>query len=121
MKLSSISGVTYVVKDLKQTADFYEALGFRLGKQDDNHLTCYVNWFWMDFIVADQQEADGQTRGAGTSVHLKVESADEFYDGVIAKGMTPDGPPQGSKSSASGRSFALRDPDGYKLLFFEKK
>jgi hypothetical protein len=33
--------------------------------------------------------------------------------------MEPDSAPEGSRSS--GRSFILRDPDGYKLAFFEKK
>lgn len=46
MKISSISGLTYPVKDLARTAGFYENLGFRPGKRDDHQLTCYVNWFW---------------------------------------------------------------------------
>jgi catechol 2,3-dioxygenase-like lactoylglutathione lyase family enzyme len=126
MKLSSISGVTCLVKDLQKTAEFYEALGFRIGKQEQDHVTCYVNWFSVDFIADDQtrtpeqqQEAQSANRGAGTYLHLKVENADEFYEGVVAKGMTPDGTPQGK--STTGRSFILRDPDGYKLYIFEKK
>lgn len=126
MKLSSISGITCLVKDIQATADFYEALGFRIGKQDDNHVTCYVNWFWIDFIAESQastpeHQAESQiaNRGAGEYLHLKVENADEFYEGVVAKGMTPDGKPEGNRTN--GRSFVLRDPDGYKLVFFEKK
>jgi catechol 2,3-dioxygenase-like lactoylglutathione lyase family enzyme len=123
MKLNSISGVSCLVKDLAKTVAFYEALGFRIGKQDDKHVTAYVNWFFVDFIAdsaADQQtEASLPNRGAGHYLHLKVENADEFYEGVVAAGMTPDGKPEGSRST--GRSFVLRDPDGYKLVFFEKK
>lgn len=116
MKLNSISGVSYMVKELQKTAEFYEALGFRVGKQEGNHLTCYVNWFWVDFIADEQQAASAETRQA---LHIKVENADEFYEGVLAKGMKPDGAPEGKKTT--GRSFILRDPDGYKLVFFEKK
>jgi catechol 2,3-dioxygenase-like lactoylglutathione lyase family enzyme len=115
MKLSSISGITYPVSDIQKTAEFYEALGFRTGKQDATHLTCYVNWFWVNFVAAGQQ----QNPNADMSLHLKVENADEFYQGVIAKGMKPDGEPKGKAST--GREFSLRDPDGYKLVFFEKK
>ena len=126
MKLNSISSVTCLVKDLQKTTEFYEALGFRIGKQEQDHVTCYVNWFSVDFIADDQtstseqqQEAQLTNRGAGTYLHLKVENADEFYEGVVAKGMTPDAKPEGKRST--GRSFILRDPDGYKLVFFEKK
>lgn len=126
MKLNSISGVTCLVKDIQKTAAFYEALGFRIGKQDEQRLTCYVNWFWIEFVAADkasdpvhQQEGKLPNRGAGEFLHLKVENADEFYAGVVSKGLTPDGQPQGKPST--GRSFILRDPDGYKLVFFEKK
>jgi catechol 2,3-dioxygenase-like lactoylglutathione lyase family enzyme len=126
MKLNSISGLTCIVQDLGKTADFYESLGFRVGKQEKDHLTCYVNWFWIDFIAADQatrpehqQEATLQNRGSGAFLHLKVENADEFYEGVVAKGLKPDGAPEGNRTH--GRSFVLRDPDGYKLVFFEKK
>lgn len=54
MKLNSISGITCLVKDIQKTAAFYEALGFRIGKQDEQRLTCYVNWFWIDFVAAGQ-------------------------------------------------------------------
>lgn len=125
MKLNSISGVSYLVKDLQKTAEFYEALGFRMGARDDHHVTCYVNWFSVDFIAqepastAQQQTAQGPNQGAEMSLHIKVENADEFYEGLVAKGMTPEGLPDGKRST--GRSFILRDPDGYRLVFFEKK
>jgi catechol 2,3-dioxygenase-like lactoylglutathione lyase family enzyme len=128
MKISSISSLTCVVKDLKRTIEFYEALGMRLGKQEEDRVTFYVNWFAMDFIAASQPiNAEYQREalamqagtGAGIYIHIKVENADEFYEGVIGKGMTPDGKPEGKAST--GRSFILRDPDGYKLVLFEKK
>lgn len=126
MEIKSISGVTCLVKDLAKTSEFYEALGFRLGKQDDTHLTCYVNWFWVDFIAegaagtaAYRQEAQVSNRGAGEYLHMKVEDVDAYYADLVAKGMQPDGEPEGKRTT--GRSFVLRDPDGFKLVFFEKK
>lgn len=47
MKISSISGLTYRVRDLDMAVGFYESLGFRIGKRDDEQATCYVNWFWV--------------------------------------------------------------------------
>ncbi len=50
MKIKSVSGVTCFVKDLKRTSVFYKMLGFDIRKQDEEHLTVYSNWFWIDFI-----------------------------------------------------------------------
>ena len=45
MKVNSISGLTCYVKDLARTADFYERIGFRRGKEETDRATFYVNWF----------------------------------------------------------------------------
>jgi hypothetical protein len=37
---------------------------------------------------------------------------------VRAAGMKPEGQPE--KRPGGGREFVLRDPDGYKLVFFKK-
>jgi uncharacterized glyoxalase superfamily protein PhnB len=66
-----------------------------------------------------RREAELSEKGAGLLVHIKVDDLDAFYDGVVASGMTPAGEPR--KRSGGGREFMLRDPDGYRLVFFEKK
>lgn len=117
MEIKSISGTTYFVKDLKKTAKFYESLGFRLGKQDDETLTVYVNWFWIKFIA--QKDAKLDNKGVGAFLNLKVDSADESHKDAVAHGVKPDGEPQNMPGGS--REFIITDPDGYKLIFFEKK
>jgi catechol 2,3-dioxygenase-like lactoylglutathione lyase family enzyme len=39
MKINSISGIHAYVQDLSRTAKFYEALGFRRGKEEPGRLT----------------------------------------------------------------------------------
>lgn len=114
MKLNSISGITYRVKDLQASVRFYENLGFRMGKQDEQHATCYVNWFWVDLVVSGDAAGD-----AATSLYIKVDSVDECYQDVTAQGMKPAGEPE--KKASGNREFMLRDPDGHQLVFFEKK
>jgi catechol 2,3-dioxygenase-like lactoylglutathione lyase family enzyme len=94
MKVNSISGVTYDVKDLGTTADFYEALGFRLGKREEDRLTCYVNWFSVTFIAKKneidpepQGHADLPNKGAGITLQIKVNDVDAFYRELLAAGM----------------------------------
>jgi catechol 2,3-dioxygenase-like lactoylglutathione lyase family enzyme len=124
MKVNSISGVLCYASDLERTAAFYEALGFRIGKREPDRMTCYVNWFWVTFVAADQEddaelreEAAAADRGAGLLLYVKVDDLDAYYQGVLEGGMTPTGEP---RKRAGMREFMLRDPDGYRLVFFEK-
>jgi catechol 2,3-dioxygenase-like lactoylglutathione lyase family enzyme len=126
MKVNSISGVSCYVEDLSRTADFYEALGFRRGKEDSGRVTFYVNWFFVTFIAQDQEEdpdlqkeAELPAKGAGEFLHIKVDDVEDFYEAVVSNGMKPSGGPQ--VASSGNREFLLRDPDGYKLVFFQKK
>lgn len=125
MKLNSISGLVFYVDDLDKTIKFYETLGFRIGKRTEQIATCYVNWFWIDFVSAPkedktefQKEAHAEQKGAGQFLYVKVDNVDEYYKGVLELGLEPSGEP---KDWPWGRrEFVLRDPDGYKLVFFEK-
>jgi hypothetical protein len=67
VKVNSISGVSCIVKDLDKTAEFYQALGFRLGNREPDHVTCYVNWFWVTFLAQDKQEDQERKKEAKVS------------------------------------------------------
>lgn len=115
MKISSISGLEYRVKDLAKTVEFYESLGFRMGKQDENQATCYINWFWVRFVA----DSDATEREAGPTLYMKVDDIDDFYGAVLANGFTPSSEPRKQRSGT--REFLLDDPDGNTLAFFAKK
>jgi catechol 2,3-dioxygenase-like lactoylglutathione lyase family enzyme len=117
MKVNSIAGVTCHVSDLVRTAEFYETIGFRRGKEESDRATFYVNWFFVTF-VADGREED-EVKGAGMSVYIKVDDITDFHKAVVAQGMEPEGEP--ARAASGNREFALRDPDGYRLVFFQKK
>jgi catechol 2,3-dioxygenase-like lactoylglutathione lyase family enzyme len=113
VKISSISGLTYRVEDLDRTAEFYDMLGFRPGKRDDNQLTCYVNWFWVTFTTHHNGES-----GSGPTLYLKVDDIDDFYGAVLAHGFTPSTEPR--KDRSGRREFILLDLDGNRFAFFAK-
>jgi catechol 2,3-dioxygenase-like lactoylglutathione lyase family enzyme len=124
MKPNSISGLNFYVQDLSRTAEFYEAIGFRRGKEEPDRLTFYVNWFFVTFVTEGQEDAEAgearpANRGAGVFLHIKVDDIEDFYSGVVSAGMKPASEPQDRRGG--GREFLLPDPDGYKLVFFEKK
>jgi catechol 2,3-dioxygenase-like lactoylglutathione lyase family enzyme len=126
MNVNSISGISCYVSDLSKTAEFYEAIGFRRGKEEPDRVTFYVNWFFVTFIAGGleedaelNKEADLANRGAGLFTHIKVDDLDDYYQAAVSSGLKPAGEPRARHGG--GREFVLRDPDGYKLVFFEKK
>jgi catechol 2,3-dioxygenase-like lactoylglutathione lyase family enzyme len=126
MKAKSVSGLGLYVQDIAATAAFYEALGFRVGERSENYLKIYLNWFWMQFNTIDseekpefQKEALTTPRGAGLFINIAVDDVDGFYQEAVAAGMKPSSEPRDWPWGA--REFAMRDPDGYKLVFFKKK
>lgn len=113
MRPNSISGITCYVEDLARAAEFYEALGFRRGKEETDRVTFYVNWFFVT-LVAQDSEGDG-----GIFVNVKVDDVEDFHRSVLAAGMKPEGEPE--KRPSGNREFLLRDLDGCRLAFFQKK
>jgi catechol 2,3-dioxygenase-like lactoylglutathione lyase family enzyme len=115
MKPKSISALVYKVTDMDKTLAFYESLGFKVTKNDGRIAIVYVNWFSMEFHLVndiDDSPKDGPLVLASVEV-------DEFYKGVIATGHKPESELQ--KTVNGRREFSLRDPNGYLMVFFEKK
>jgi catechol 2,3-dioxygenase-like lactoylglutathione lyase family enzyme len=120
MKVNSISGITCCVEDLSRTAQFYEAIGFRRGKEESDRVTFYVNWFFVTFVAQDRQgDNEPPTKGSGLFVYVKVDDVEDFHQALVSNGMKPASEPQ--LRPGGNREFMLRDPDGYKLVFFRKK
>ena len=126
MKVNSISGLTCYVEDLARTAEFYEAIGFRRGKEEPDRMTFYVNWFFVTFVAQDRvddpearREAEPPDKGSGLDIYVKVDDLDDYHATAVSKGLKPASEPR--VGQGRNREFMLRDPDGYKLVFFEKK
>jgi uncharacterized glyoxalase superfamily protein PhnB len=75
-----------------------------------------VNWFFVTFIASDSELP---SKGAGVFLYIKVDDVEDFHSAALSKGLDPAGEPQLQPSG--NREFALRDPDGYNLVFFQKK
>jgi predicted enzyme related to lactoylglutathione lyase len=117
MKVHSISGITCQVEDLARAAEFYETIGFRRGKEESDRITFYVNWFFVTLVALDQTEVGA--KGAGLFLYINVDDVESFHKAVLSKGLKPAGEPE--RQPSGNREFVLQDPDGYNLVFFEKK
>lgn len=128
MKLVSISGIVYFVKDVATTTDFYEKLGFIVADRQEDFAKVRLNWFWVEFVQIEKAEESvfakeiakdgGQIGGNGQYMHVAVDNVDEYYQKVLELGLEPASKPADFRWGR--REFVLRDPDGYKLVFFEK-
>lgn len=126
MKLKSAAGIVCYVQDVEATAHFYETLGFQFKTREPARVTAYLNWFWIDFLARDQgersaskEEAAPGDKGSDLLLYLSVEDVDEAYNELLEKGLKPSSEPRNRPGGI--REFALRDPDGYQLVFFKKK
>ncbi|HPD99484.1 MAG TPA: hypothetical protein PKV52_04400, partial [Candidatus Saccharibacteria bacterium] len=58
-------------------------------------------------------------KGGGMYVYIEVEDVDQEYQRQTLLGLTPATKPR--DWDWGNREFILKDPDGYKLVFFAKK
>jgi catechol 2,3-dioxygenase-like lactoylglutathione lyase family enzyme len=116
MKPKSVSALVYKVVDMDKSIAWYEGLGFKVSKNEDDRLvTIYVNWFSIELHLINETEERPKD---GPLVLVSVE-LDDFYKGAVAAGYTPEYEPQ--KTVNGRREFGLRDPNGYLMVFFDKK
>lgn len=125
MKIKSVSGIVCYVANLKQTVRFYKVLGFTFKEEAKFHAKGYINWFWIDFISAKDEEkkefkkeANAKNKGAGAFLYLSVDDVDVAYRELKKKGYKPSSEPRDWPWGT--REFVIRDPDGYKLVIFKK-
>jgi len=125
MKLKGVAGIVCYVKDTKKTARFYQAVGFKFYKRKQDHVSTYLNRFWIDFHPQDkedkpefQKEANLKNKGGGQFLYIEVDNVDACYTGLLKKRLKPSSKPR--DWPWGNREFAIRDPDGYKLVFFQK-
>lgn len=127
MKMKSVAGVICLVKNLQKSIEFYKALGFEFKKSvPDVSATAYLNWFWIELLLENRtvtsefkDDLKVTKRGAGQYVHISVENIDEYHKYLLANGIKPSSEPKDYPWGS--REFVIQDPDGYKLVFFEKK
>ncbi len=109
----------FYASDLEKTADFYERLGFSIQK-DTETVRIKLGDFTLAFIDENktpiQNESGIKPKGLGIYTYIEVGDVDNYFEAVKKNGITPRTEP---KSWPWGkREFVVKDPDGYKLVFY---
>jgi len=121
--LEQMTGIVCYVSDTRRTAKFYRQLGFNIDKDEPDHVSVSLGSFWMDFHPQDkedksefQREAHLDPKGAGLFMYFRVNDVDVYYQDLLAKSLKPSSEPR--DWPWGNREFVIRDPDGYKLVFY---
>jgi len=109
------------VSDLQATANFYEKIGFEIARLTANKVVAKLGNFELHLYdqskVFFKQDVERQ-KGAGVFIYLSVDDVDEKYSELLSRGLQPSGKPKAF--DWGNREFAIKDPDGYKIIFYKK-
>ena len=113
MTIKHISAVTFAVRDMARTIEFYQKLGFELiyGGQRSAFSSLRAGEAFVNLAATPGYEGPWWGR-----VIFRVSNVDAHHRALIAEGLTPE-PPR--DASWGERFFHLTDPDGHELSFAE--
>lgn len=120
----NISGILFWVQDNKLSEKFYKKLGFEVKLSDD--ATSTVGLSGSEIILVSMRDEDkfskdsmAYEKGRGMYVYIRVNNVDDYYKKLVKDGINPTTEPK--DWSWGNREFIVKDPDGYKLCFWQPK
>lgn len=117
-----ITNLLFWVQENSLSTKFYKKLGFDVIRSAYDHSVLALNNFEItlvnmrdeDKFAHDSMSGD---KGSGMYVYIRVEDVDSKYNELIGKGFKPATKPKDWQWG--NREFILKDPDGYKLCFWQ--
>jgi uncharacterized glyoxalase superfamily protein PhnB len=109
----------FYASDLPQTAEFYEKLGFDVLVSSEV-VRIKLGDFTLAFVDENKtpiQNESGKTpKGLGIYTYVEVANVDAYFTNIKNSGIVPRTEPRDWPWGK--REFVVKDPDGYKLVFF---
>jgi predicted enzyme related to lactoylglutathione lyase len=121
-KILGISSIILWSEQLKETLNFYQAIGFVLVEEKHKngpiHFSSQVGTILLEIYGGEKSETKLKHKEAGsTQLCLAVSSVDEVYANALRIGAPIFSQP---RTTHWGRSVALFDPDGRLLELIER-
>lgn len=116
----SLDTILLYVNDPNAAAEFYRQLGFAISPQQSAMIHATLGT--VAFTLLDQSNAEFQQdtpiepKGAGVFFCIKTDDIDGLHASLVSKGLKPSSAPR--DWPWGNREFAIKDPDGYKLVFY---
>jgi len=117
-----ITNLLLWVQENKLSEKFYKRLGFDITHSDDEHTVATLHGFSLNLVSMRDEELFARDsmsgdKGRGVYVYIHVDGVDAKYEELTADGLVPVGKPR--DWPWGNREFILRDPDGYKICFWQ--
>ena len=120
--LKKLDVLVILVKNTAKTAEFYRQLGFAITEETKDKVSMELGEFYIDFhneaTVQINDEAGKCPKGLGIYIYVNVDGINEYFKSLKEKGLNPSSEPR--DWPWGNREFVIRDPDGYKLVFYQK-
>lgn len=111
------------VRENKESERFYKKLGFEVTASTAGYSEVKLGSFEIVLVnMRDEEEFAGDSiageKGKGMYIYIHVDDVDAHYAKLVASGFTPRTEPRDWEWG--NREFVLKDPDGYKLVFWHE-
>jgi len=125
--LRAVNQIGFYVKDTTTSVSFYKKLGFEVVSDDSAVAEVKLGSTTLQFIAQDtaksmdssfQKDAYGEPKGTGIYIYIMVEDINNYFKKLGEEGITTSTEPR--DWPWGNREFVVRDPDRYKLVFYEK-
>ena len=118
-----ITSLVFWVVDATLSYKFYKKLGFKASEVTDRHAVVSCGGFGI-MLVTLRDEAEfakdalAQPKGYGMYTYIQVDDVDKKHEELTKLGLKPSSVPR--TWDWGNREFVIKDPDGYKICFWQK-
>ena len=117
-----ISSVLLWVQENTLSEKFYKKVGFEVVGSDDRHSVVSLGGFEIVLVSMRDEEpfthdSMAGEKGKGMYIYIAADDVDAAYQQLLDKGIEPVTKPRDWEWG--NREFILKDPDGYKLCFWQ--
>lgn len=118
-----MTNLLFWVQENKLSEKFYKKIGFDVVKSDDSHSKVQLGDFAIVLVnMRDEDEFSNDSmsgnKGRGMYVQIETDDVDETYKSLLSRGIEVATKPR--DWPWDNREFIVKDPDGYKLCFWQK-
>lgn len=120
--IKGLESILLYSADHSKTAEFYRKLGLSDKEIVTTPSSTEITFGGTTVFYFDQTKAafplsGNPSKGVGVFLQFEVENVDTQYQRVLQENLKPSSEPKDHPWKR--REFAIRDPDGYVLVFFQ--
>jgi len=117
------TSILFWVAENKLSEKFYKKLGFEVLHSDDRLSVVKLGALALQLVSMRDEEIHNTDslagdKGKGMFIYIKVPDVDEAHAKLIKDGIQPATEPRNWEWG--NREFIVKDPDGYKLCFWQE-